>query len=149
MNRNLLIPIVIIVLVVGGAAVWWSQNQTAEQNTDTSQTTQSTQQSNTTESTESASVNDDELVENYTVTLTNDGFEPSTLTVPAGTPVTFINQSDGDMWVASDPHPVHTDFSAFDQREDGDEYTFSFNDPGAYTYHNHLDESKTGLILVE
>lgn len=90
-----------------------------------------------------------ESVEENTVIYTELGFSPNNLTVEKGTTVTFVNNSGKPMWVASDPHPVHTDHSAFDQLSGGKEYSFTFGDPGSYRYHNHLVPTDTGVAIVE
>jgi len=83
------------------------------------------------------------------VFYTNSGFSPKTLTVNTGTTVTFANKTERPMWVASNPHPVHTDFSAFDQKRRGDTYSFTFNESGTYVLHNHLFPTQGGTIIVE
>lgn len=84
-----------------------------------------------------------------TVVYTQAGFSPSSIIVEAGTTVRFINQSERQMWVASNPHPVHTDYSAFDQLGAGDEYSFTFTESGSYPYHNHLVPTATGVVTVQ
>ena len=87
--------------------------------------------------------------EENTVVYTNSGFVPNSLTVTTGIKVTFIDQSDNTMWVGSDPHPVHTDYSAFDQLKTGDSYSFTFTETGNYNYHNHMFPTHTGVVIVE
>ena len=55
-----------------------------------------------------------------TITYTNDGFEPATLEVKRGAMVHFVNESDTQMWVASDSHPAHDVLPTFDQFKPGD-----------------------------
>jgi plastocyanin len=43
-----------------------------------------------------------------TFTITSSGVSPKTLTVPAGTQVTFINNDNTNHDMNSDPHPEHT-----------------------------------------
>jgi plastocyanin len=83
------------------------------------------------------------------ITYTSDGFSPRETTVSAGTKVTFYNRSGTPMWVASNVHPTHTDYSAFDQLSIGDTYTFTFTEPGIYNYHNHLAPRNNGKIIVK
>lgn len=87
--------------------------------------------------------------EGNNVVYTNSGFSPQILKVDVGSTVTFTNQSDNQMWVASDPHPVHTHHPAFDQLGDGNTYSFTFTEVGTYRYHNHLVPSDVGTIVVE
>ncbi len=101
-----------------------------------------------------------------TITYTNKGFEPSTISVATGTTVEWINLSDKLMWIASDPHPSHTNLPGFDQRgtesnEDtqsavpiayahgGGGYMHTFTTAGTWTYHNHLDPAGRGVVVVE
>jgi len=83
------------------------------------------------------------------VTYTRDGFSPRISTIKAGAEVTFYNKSGEPMWVASNPHPVHSDYSTFDQLQIGDSYTFIFKEPGTYNYHNHLSPRIGGKIIVK
>lgn len=86
------------------------------------------------------------------VRFTDNGFEPAIVTVKRGDMVKFINESSiTEMWVASNPHPQHTDYPGFDQQQgvkkDG-QYTFGFQNAGIWSYHNHLSPEKTGRIVV-
>lgn len=87
-----------------------------------------------------------------TVTYTNDGFNPAELKIKAGTEVTFVNQSDTKMWIASAPHPTHMLYPEFDEKASvskGDSYSFTFSKVGIHPYHNHLLLGKYGKIIVE
>lgn len=100
-----------------------------------------------------------------TVTLKESGFFPQTLTVTKGTIVTFVNNSSGQMWVASDPHPTHNGYDGttrdehcasgytgpapFDECAVKDTFTFTFDKVGSWGYHNHLDHDQTGTIVVK
>lgn len=79
------------------------------------------------------------------------GFSPNPVTVKAGTTVSFVNESSGGMWVASDPHPAHTLLSGFDQKsgvESGSAYDYTFTKIGTWTYHNHLVPTAKGTVVV-
>jgi len=86
-----------------------------------------------------------------TIVHTDGGFGPVTVTVKVGDTVKWVNEAGEQMWVASAPHPVHTDYSEFDQRrgvgKDG-EYTFTFAKTGQWKYHNHLNPQHFGAINV-
>ncbi len=98
-----------------------------------------------------------------TITYTDAGFAPGVVTIDKGTTVTFVNKSSGQMWVGSDPHPIHTDFSgtttknhcpdvtatAFDQCGTGTSFSFTFDKIGSWKYHNHVSASKVGVIIVK
>lgn len=94
----------------------------------------------------------DSVSATHTVTYTNSGFSPSSLTIKQGDTVNFVNQSDRDFWPASNDHPNHTIYSDFDARdeiESGGSYSFTFERVGAWGYHNHELEGHTGTIVVE
>ena len=106
------------------------------------------------------------IVENtipdVTVTYSGTGFTPKDITVTLGTKVNFVNQSSGKMWVASAKHPDHTVYSgtslsqhcpdttnsSFDQCSVGTSYTFTFSKAGTWKYHNHVNPSDYGTIIV-
>ena len=87
-----------------------------------------------------------------TVRYTDTGYEPKELSVPIGTMVTFVNERKKDMWVASDPHPAHTDLPTFDQfgyGKPGEQYLYTFDTVGTWAYHDHLNPEKEGVIIVK
>jgi plastocyanin len=86
------------------------------------------------------------------VMYTNDGYSPSVLKVKVGEAVTFRNDSNVNMWTASDPHPTHTNLSAFDANKGylpGTTYMYTFTKVGTFAYHNHLRPSDRATIVVE
>lgn len=86
------------------------------------------------------------------VVYTENGFSPSTLNVNVGDSVTFVNQSSRGMWVASNPHPTHTDLPGFDAMKSipqGSSYTYIFQKTGNWGYHNHLNRSQGGQVIVK
>lgn len=87
-------------------------------------------------------------------TVTYDGsvFAPAVLTVASGTTVTFRNMSSKSVWVASNPHPIHTGYPGFDagrSYDPGESYSFTFSRVGTWGYHNHLDPAQGGKIIVQ
>lgn len=87
-----------------------------------------------------------------TVRYTNTGFAPAKLTVPANTMVEFINQSDEEMWVASNVHPSHEILPTFDQFKGvgkGQSYMYTFDKKGSWPYHDHINPALEGVISVE
>ncbi|HET9641561.1 MAG TPA: hypothetical protein VFP46_01780 [Candidatus Paceibacterota bacterium] len=100
-----------------------------------------------------------------TVTYTDQGFSPASISVRSGTKVTFVNQSSGQMWVASGVHPTHSIYSgttlsqhcpdtagtAFDECSSvgtGGTYTFTFAKVGTWKYHNHVNAGDFGSVTV-
>lgn len=95
-----------------------------------------------------------------TIKITSSGFEPKTLSVKAGTTVTFVNEDSNEHWPASAVHPTHAAYpesggcigSKFDACKglaQGESFSFTFNEKGSWKYHDHLRTSSTGTIVVE
>ncbi len=88
----------------------------------------------------------------HAMTMTDNGYSPSSLTIHAGDTVRFINAGHDDRWPASNIHPTHEIYPAFDPRKpviSGASWTFRFDREGKWYYHDHLDPSIHGLITVE
>jgi plastocyanin len=103
------------------------------------------------EATGSNSLDKGGVKERVVVTLTDTGFAPSPVTVKAGTIVTFVNESNGQMWIASDPHPIHSLLPGFDELasvDRGGTYEYTFTKVGTWTYHNHRNPSTKGTVIV-
>ena len=87
-----------------------------------------------------------------TIRYTNDGYVPANVTIDVGTMVKFINESDQDMWVASNGHPAHTNLPTFDQFEfspRGTQYVYTFDQVGDWKYHDHMAPIFGGVITVK
>ena len=79
------------------------------------------------------------------------GFTPNTVSVKAGTTVRFSNQSSRGMWVASAVHPTHQLLPGFDQLQSvgkGGTYEYTFAKVGTWKYHNHVNATDTGTVVV-
>lgn len=85
------------------------------------------------------------------IELTTSGFSPSSLTIKAGDKVTWINKSGTDAIVNSSPHPQHTDYPPLNLGTfpDGGTLSLTFDKPGTYKYHNHLNTRQFGTIIVQ
>ena len=98
------------------------------------------------------------------ITITNEGYSPREMTVLAGEIVVFANQSARSVWTATAIHPTHTIYPGSNIRDciarkvmfdsctqipRGEEWSFQFNEVGEWGYHNHLNPSRTGKIIVE
>lgn len=96
------------------------------------------------------------------VSYSSSGFSPETIRINEGETVTWVSEGPA-MWVASDVHPTHTVYpdssiqrcgsdeedTIFDQCSAGNEYSFTFDEPGEWGYHNHRRAAHTGTVLVE
>ncbi|MBI2310097.1 cupredoxin domain-containing protein [Candidatus Collierbacteria bacterium] len=85
------------------------------------------------------------------VTLTSSGFEPQSLTVKVGTKMVWTNQSGTVAAVNSASHPTHLVYPLLNLGNFGNGETLAlvFDQPGTYKYHNHLNASQTGVVVVE
>lgn len=91
-------------------------------------------------------------IETKTITYTDAGFSPANIAVKVGDTVTFVNGATEGMWVASAPHPVHTDYPEFDAKKvynPGESYTFTFAKIGTWKFHNHLRPTNLGSVTVK
>lgn len=95
-----------------------------------------------------------------TVEITAAGFSPSTLAIKAGGTVAFVNKDAAQHWPASAVHPTHavypetggctgSKFDACKGLAEGESFTFIFNEKGSWKYHDHLNPSLFGTIVVE
>ena len=76
---------------------------------------------------------------------------PATVTIERGDTVVFANESAEDMWPASDVHPTHELYPGFDARRgvaSGRSWSYTFERPGRWTYHDHLSPETTAAIVV-
>lgn len=95
-----------------------------------------------------------ETPDQTTNTVTYDGttFSPASISVKQGDSITFINNSNGGMSVASDPHPSHSIYPEFDQYKTSAKgqktFTFVFDKLGTWGYHNHLNSNAVGSVTV-
>ena len=81
-----------------------------------------------------------------TVAIKNFAFDPSSLTVKSGTVVTWTNQDGTPHTIVSDTgSPVA--FSS-DPISSGVSYSFTFTQPGTYTYHCSIHPTMKGTIVV-
>lgn len=86
-----------------------------------------------------------------TVQYTDTGFVPASVTVKQGSTVTFINAASSGMWVASAMHPTHSLLPGFDELQSvtrGGTYAYMFTSVGTWKYHNHVNPTATGTIIV-
>ena len=138
--------IAVILIICGGAFVLASQTS-EDTNTDNPTPTGQTTNADDTP----ASTTPSPETSASTITYTDDGFSPQTITVKAGTEVTINNTSSKNIQFDSDPHPVHTDDPELNIGiiQPGKSMTFTPDTKGTWGYHNHLNETETGTIVVQ
>ena len=108
----------------------------------------------TTESTEPVSVQpvpESAVSARVVIHYADETFIPRIVEVPVGETIAFVNDGDGYLWPASDPHPTHTVEPAFDALRAVTKekpWSFTFDKQGTWTFHNHLSPTATGTIIV-
>ena len=156
MNRNS-IGLVIVLIIIAGGWYFFSKAPAETPETEAPVTNQMPVIGETT--------TDTIVTSDTTVTYTDQGFSPASVTIEQGQTVTWINQSSKDMWVASAMHPTHmaydgtaladhctvgvgTSFDACHVSGPTASYSFTFDKAGTWKYHNHVDASKFGTVIV-
>ncbi len=87
----------------------------------------------------------------HQVTLDADGFHPALLTIRRGDTVIFRTTKNTPFWPASDLHPTHDLYPAFDPREPiaaDAQWAFRFDKNGEWRYHDHLAPYFRGKVIV-
>lgn len=85
------------------------------------------------------------------VKRTSTGFVPSKITIHKGQAVVFISATGKEFWPASDFHPTHGVYPAFDPKRPlkaDESWRFVFDRAGVWNFHDHLSERTTGTIIV-
>ena len=112
------------------------------------------------------SVDTDTTGQVETVTYSDSGYSPATITVKKGDTITFDNKSSKIMWPASAAHPTHKAYPGTDIEFCGtlqssgafdacrgygsdESWDFKFEELGTWKYHNHLQPNHTGTIIVK
>ncbi len=86
----------------------------------------------------------DAMTNSVQVTIDNFNFTPPTVTVSAGTKVTWVNKDDV-------PHTVTSDDKLFGSRalDTDDKFSFTFQTPGTYPYYCSVHPKMTGKVVVK
>ncbi|MBI2285833.1 hypothetical protein HYU82_03350, partial [Candidatus Saccharibacteria bacterium] len=78
-----------------------------------------------------------------------------TITITVGTQLTWTNNDTRSHQPAADPHPLNNSIEGFDSSTvllPGDSLSFTFENPGTYSYHDHLNplnKRYQGTVVVE
>lgn len=178
-SKGMLVSVVVLVVIVLGALFFFMRQpaatQTAQAPAVTNAMPEAAMATNTpaapaagTVTSTSTSTTMANMPKGVTITYTNSGFSPATVSVAAGQKVTFVNESSERMWVASDEHPIHTGYdgtsvmqhcankaptgtNVFDECTavaKGGSFTFMPLKTGSWNYHNHANDSRTGTLTV-
>jgi plastocyanin len=84
------------------------------------------------------------------VSIQNFAFVPVSVTVPAGTMVIWTNQDSAPHQVISDATPLFSNGAIFtsSQLNQGQTFSFTFNNAGTYLYHCGIHPFMKGTITV-
>lgn len=88
----------------------------------------------------------------WTIEYKESQFIPSEVKIRKGDTVVWTNRDSSQTWPASAFHPTHQVYRGFDALKGlntGENYSFTFDKVGNWKYHNHLNPSVTGAIIVE
>jgi len=85
------------------------------------------------------------------VNYNGSSFSPPVVTIQPNDTVTWTNQSTNFLELSSDPHPIHTDYPPLNLGliNSGTSKSLTFPTVGSYGYHNHLQPSATGTVIVQ
>jgi plastocyanin len=145
MNKGIIAVLILAILALVGFWFFVINDQEAD-------TTQIEPVTNTTPS--ETNNDDEEEHESKNVEASYDGskFTPNEIKIQHGSTITFVNNSQKAMWVASDVHPTHEELAEFDAKrgvEPGETYSFTFEQPGTWGFHDHLNPTAVGVVVVE
>jgi plastocyanin len=90
--------------------------------------------------------------EEVKIDIQADRFIPATIKVKPGTTITWVNKDTKPYSIAADPHPTHSSLPGLvgDDLNEADTYSYVFEKPGTYTYHNEqLPMTMRGTVIVE
>ena len=151
MNK-IIIGIIILIVIVAGSYLLFMNYSAPADNSNVS--TQLTNQETPITSQEMPPAGQNIVV------YTDNGYSPNPIKIKVGDTVTFKNESSQSMWTASAMHPTHNQYpttggcwgSTFDACQGiqpGDSWSFKFDLAGNWKYHNHLNATHFGSIVVE
>jgi plastocyanin len=86
----------------------------------------------------------------FNITITNFAFSPASVTVPAGSMVTWTNQDSVPHTIVNDFNPLFSQGAMFtsSQLQTGQSFSFTFKDPGTFGYHCGIHTYMKGTVTV-
>lgn len=87
-----------------------------------------------------------------TITFANNTANPLNVEIKVGDTVKFVNNDDAQRWPASGIHPTHQICPGFDSLRGlnkDESYSFTFNEAKTCPWHDHLNPSLKGQIVVQ
>ncbi len=162
MNKNIIITAIVLLVIIAGAIIFASKNDDPVVTvTPTAVPSESAMiKESVAPSASSTTTSEPVAMTKTTITYSDTGFSPSSVTIKAGDQVVFVNSSSKDMWPASAMHPTHNVYpepggclgSIFDSCanvEPGKSWSFIFMKVGSWGYHDHLTPKFFGKVIVQ
>lgn len=140
-RNNLIIVVIVIVALAGGLYLLNAQRKSSPP-----PTSPVTEEQPTETSTPSATRNEN------IVTISSSGFAPLSITIKAGETVTWVNNDTASHQVNSAVHPTHQVYPPLNNvglLKVGEQKSLTFPEAGTYKYHDHLNPTLTGTVVVE
>jgi hypothetical protein len=84
--------------------------------------------------------------------MQKNSFSPQTITINQGDTVLFENVDSQDRWPASNIHPTHEIYPEFDPKKPvpaNTSWQFTFDKAGTWKYHDHLEPTLSGTVIVK
>ncbi len=153
MNQKIIIVGIVVIVIVALGWFFFSTNQTKTE--ETAATTQN-EVPTATSSADTSSENTESQASGSgsTITYTDSGFSPASLTVKSGESITWVNDSSSSVQVGSAIHPTHTvnqeitNNQFYVELAPGESAKVQLTKTGEWGYHDHLRPSMTGTITV-
>lgn len=145
-SKTPLIIIGLIIIGLAGLVVYVMSNQQAQPSDQNAPQSGAVRQSGDEETPAPTSGQN----ESVTISFTDQGFSPRSITVKQGTTVVIKNDSSRDVQFSSDDHPAHRDNPEMNLSPlaPGESSSYFANTVGTWGFHDHIDESQTGSVTV-
>ena len=150
MSRNWMIGVIVVVVLIVGGVMLTRPKQPAAPVTE--ETPTNTQTESSTDSAVPTQATDEAMMEEaVAVSITSSGFSPKEVKIKAGEKITWMNEDSAVHTVNSAVHPTHQVYPPLNlgNVQAGGKVSLTFPTPGTYKYHDHLNPSLTGSVIVE
>ncbi|MDP2671710.1 MAG: cupredoxin domain-containing protein [bacterium] len=140
--KNLLIAVAVVSVVA--LLGFFLLKGTGKKSSENGDTTTNSAQNNTQNPTQNENAGN-------TIAFVGGSFSPVEITVKSGDTVTIVNESAETIELDSDPHPIHTGNNELNvgSINPGETKTITLTKTGTWGYHNHLNSSQKGTIIVQ
>jgi plastocyanin len=147
MKKYILVILTILMVLAYGCAQNVAEDtstQTEDVTVDTNVPMQETNEAVEEDIEQMLNTGDNNAQGTYIINIKGFTFNPETVTVDAGTVVTWINKDDAK-------HTATSDENMFDSPllSNGDKFSYTFDNPGTFTYYCKPHPYMVGTIIVE